>query len=148
MITAKKRPPSYFLFIFWLRGHASPVDPSCSTPAVSDITNSFLNDPITQEEILSALSNRNCHSALGPDDVNISYLKNDLCVQFMLSFFNTCLQHGKVPSQWLQSIIQPIPKSSGRSLEPGDYRCISIQSSVMKILCSILNTRLSDYQII
>ena len=97
------------------------------------------------EEILSALCNRNCHSALGPDGVSISYLKNDLCVQFMHSFFNTCLQHGKVPSQWLPSIIQPIPKSCGGSLEPGDYRGTSIQSSVMKILCSILNNRISDY---
>jgi len=49
----------------------------------------------------------------------------------MHSFFNTCLQHGKVPGQWLQSIIQLIPKSNGSSLEPGDWRGISIQSSVL-----------------
>ena len=66
----------------------------------------------------------------------------------MTFVFSSCtpfVTQWKVPSQWLQSIIQPIPKSGGRSLEPGDYRGISIQSSVMKILCSILNNRLSDY---
>ena len=123
----------------------SPVDLSCTTPAVNDLENSFLNDPITQDEILSALSNRNSHSALGPDGISISFLKNDLCIEFMHSTFNTCLQHGKVPGQWIRSIIQPIPRSNGSSLEPRDYRGISIQSSVMKILCSIINIHLSNY---
>ena len=47
--------------------------------------------------------------------------------------------------QWLKSIIKLIPKPGGDPLNPSDYRGISLQSVIMKVFCSILNTRLGEY---
>ena len=85
------------------------------------------------------------NSAPGPDNILASFLKNDSCIGFMLSFFNQCLLLGQIPSLWSQSVIQPIPKAGGNPLCPADYRGISLQSIVMKVFCSVLNNRLCDY---
>ena len=52
---------------------------------------------------------------------------------------------GVVPCPWQQSIIKPIPKPGGNSIDPNDYRGISLQSVVTKVLCYIMNSRLCEY---
>ena len=97
---------------------------------------------MTRDELMSALGRTKSNSAPGPDKIVASFLKNE---NLMLSFFSRCFLLGKIPSTWLQSIVQPIPKPGGDPMNPGDYMGICLQSTVMKVFCSILNSRLSDY---
>ena len=106
---------------------------------------SCLNESFVLEEVDTALLKLNSKSAPGPDDIMVSFLKNPLCASFLCQLFNKCLGAGKVPFPWLQSIIKPIPKPGGNPLDPSDYRGISLQSVVTKVLCCTLNARLSDY---
>ena len=75
----------------------------------------------------------------------VSFLKNPSCTSFLCQLFNKCLGSGRVPFPWLQSIINPIPKPGGNPLDPSDYRGISLQSVATKVLCCILNARLSEF---
>lgn len=57
-----------------------------------------------------------------------------------------CFQSGLVPSEWQRGIIAPIPKcDSDDPRVPLNYRGITLASSVYKLYCSILNSRLSAW---
>ena len=101
-----------------------------------------LNKPFSIQEIEFALNKINSNSAPGPDELRVGYIDNPLCASFL---FNTCLTMGVAPLPWLCSFIKPIFKPGGNSLDPSDYRGISLQSVVPKILCSVMNTRLCEH---
>ena len=50
-----------------------------------------------------------------------------------------------VPSVWRESLVAPVPKKQSRGTCVTDnFRGISLTSSVSKVLCVILNARLTD----
>ena len=106
---------------------------------------SYLSDEIALLEVKQALNHMNSNKAPGVDEIKASFLKNEICLKFLHTFYNSCLRIGKIPMQWLKSIIKPIPKPGGDPLNPSDYRGISLQSVIMKVFCSILNARLGEY---
>ena len=59
----------------------------------------------------------------------------------LASLFNRCLAEGIYPTQWKHAIITPVPKM-GNSMDPADYRPISLLSIISKIferhLCYLL----------
>ena len=60
----------------------------------------------------------------------------------MCIYFNS----GLVPTIWLKSIINPIPKGSKKDpYTPLNYRGISLQSCVYKVYSGLLNSRISAY---
>lgn len=105
----------------------------------------FLSEPFSLEEIICAIKKINSKSAPGPDELKVCYFDNQTCSQFLYELFNKCLELGFVPTAWMCSFIKPIPKTGGNLLDPSDYRGISLQSVVTKVLCSAMNTRLCEY---
>ena len=106
---------------------------------------SMLNEPFTEQEVELAIQNINTKSAPGPDEIKVPFIQNKICSSFLGILFNKCLSLGVVPCPWQQSIIKPIPKPGGNSIDPNDYRGISLQSVVTKVLCYIMNSRLCEY---
>ena len=84
-------------------------------------------------------------SAPGHDGMKFSFLDNAVCSTLLLKLFNKCLEIGISPLVWASSIIKPILKPGGNSIDPSCYRGISLQSCVTKLLCHIMNYRLCDY---
>jgi len=52
---------------------------------------------------------------------------------FVTRLFNLSIQSGKVPAEWKQFLVVPIPKSSDLS-SPNNYRPISLLSILSKLL--------------
>jgi len=50
----------------------------------------------------------------------------------------------KVPEEWGKGIIVPIPKK-GQSMDPGNYRGITLLNVIPKLFTSIIHERLSEY---
>ena len=113
----------------------------------SQIVFSGLDDPISIDEIELVIKHFSNQKTAGPDDIQASFIKNSQCINFLCIFFSKCFSSGLIPSALLKSIIHPIEKSGADSdsLNPSDYRGISLQSVVMKVFCAVLNNRLSDY---
>ena len=124
--------------------------PPISTDCLQNVTPEFLDssslsEPFTVEEIEFALKKINVKSAPGHDGIKVPYLQNVPCSEFLCNLFNKCLELGESPLPWMCSIIKPIPKPGGNPLNPSDYRGISLQSCVTKILCFVMNVRLTEY---
>lgn len=121
-----------------------------SDSLVSDCVNSLpnppscdsLNDPISLEEVESAVYANPTSKAAGFDKIRANYIKNAPCVSFLHTFFNFCLQSGCTPTAWGRAIIKPIPKTNRPTKKPNDYRGISLQPVIAKTYCRILNNRL------
>ena len=85
--------------------------------------------------------------APGFDKVNNLYLKN-ISEEFklvLLKLFNNCLKEGKIPDDWKRSRINMIPKKSGLSNDPNEYRPISLTSCLCKLFERLLIKRTVDF---
>ena len=57
-----------------------------------------------------------------------------------------CFKNSRLPSLWLKSIINPIPKSQKDDPRvPLNYRGISLMSTVYKLYSTLLNDRLTTF---
>ena len=61
-----------------------------------------------------------------------------------VALFDVCWEHGIVPSLWRESFVVPVPKKQTREVcDVNTFRGISLTSLVSKVLCKILENRLS-----
>ena len=90
------------------------------TPSVSHAhcDSSLLNTPFTMEELEFAFHKANSKSAPGHDGMKFSFLDNAVCSTLLLKLFNKCLEIGISPLVWASSIIKPILKPGGNSIDP------------------------------
>ena len=90
----------------------------------------------TQSQVLSLIANLPLDSASGPDFISTRMLKYTAhsIVSPLTHIFNLSLSSGHVPSDWKNSFIVPIPKSSSNTSDPSNYRPISLLSVISKIL--------------
>ena len=70
---------------------------------------------------------------------------NSITHNALLTIFNKCLETGKTPEEWANSIIIPIHKQGKNKSEPLSYRGISLMATSAKIFTSILNNRIKQY---
>lgn len=104
------------------------------------------NSCITLLDVKKALDSASRGKAFGCDGIPTEVLMNDASVLFLHSLYNICFNTATIPSIWGKCVINPIPKSSTTDpRDPLSYRGISLASSVYKIYCSILNSRLSSW---
>ncbi|CAC5401696.1 unnamed protein product [Mytilus coruscus] len=105
-----------------------------------DITE--LNEPITREEVITAVTRAKVRKATGIDDI----LKNDTAIELLYQILSGCFQLGKVPLEWTRGIINPILKPNADDERiPLNYRGITLISVPCKIYCIILNQRISKW---
>ena len=92
-------------------------------------TNVFLHNVITYDEVKSVVKMAgNC------DQIYNDILDNMDCKLTLMTLFNACFAHSKIPEYWLKSIISPIPKRSLKDqFIPVSYRGVSLLSHVGKL---------------
>ena len=108
--------------------------------------NREFNNPISQEEVLSALNKLKPRKAAGPDTIIGEILKNakEEIAPFFVKLFNHLFDNGIYPRNWTESIILPLHKK-GDVNDPGNYRGISLSDISSKIYGSIINKRIQSW---
>ena len=93
------------------------------------------------KEVLSKLKNK---KSPGKDMILNEMLKvgRELLKPVLVKLFNNTFFSGLFPDLWKNNLITMIYKS-GPTADPNNYRGISINSSVLKLFCSILNKRVN-----
>ena len=116
----------------------------CVVPELSlTVTHEDLDAPITEADVKMALARMSSGKAAGLDGIPGDYLKflgNDI-VPFLTKLFSEMYEKQYFPKSWCHAIIVPIHKS-GNSLDPRNYRGISLLSNMSKLFMSILSNRL------
>ena len=106
----------------------------------------IFNEHISIFEVKKALDRSKKGKASGIDQIPVEVLCNDTSISFLHVLFNVCFDKGIIPSMWNKCIISPIPKSSTTDpRDPLSYRGIALASSMYKLYCSVLNTRISSW---
>lgn len=108
---------------------------------------SALNDPISLNEIISAIKTLKANKSSGIDEIINEYITSTTQVMLPIYelLFNVILDSGFIPEDWTKGIIVPIYKNKGNKRDPSNYRPITLLSCLGKLFTCILNNRLSKY---
>ena len=108
--------------------------------------NRTLNAKITKDELSRILRNLKKGKAVGNDKIANEFLQvlPDNILDILLDFLNLNLEVGETCSDWCIGIISLIHKDGPRD-DPNNYRGICVMNALLKVLCTLLNERLTDY---
>ena len=83
--------------------------------------------------------------AVGPDSIANKFLKAapPNLLRIILKFLNLNLRQGLTCKKWCQDLIAPIHKDGDKS-DPNNYRGICVMNALLKVLCTLLNDRLTE----
>lgn len=109
-----------------------------------------LNRPFEIDELRRALASLKTGKAPGEDEIPAEVFKiltttveGTAMGKAMLVLLNRVYACGKIPESWQCSILVPIFKQKGEVSDPGNYRGIALMNTTLKILCVMLNVRLT-----
>ena len=119
-----------------------------SLPHLENISspNSPLDNPVTEEEIKKAIKHLKNGKAVGPDYICNEMLKCglDILLKPLVHLFNTIINKGDYPDSWKVGYITPVYKK-GSTVDPNNYRGITVSSCLSKVFTYILSERLNKY---
>ena len=109
--------------------------------------NQILNNYITRQEISTCIKNLKAGKSPGEDKILNEYIKStkDIFLPLYEKLFNKVFDCGYLPDSWLEGTIKPIYKNKGNSMQPQNYRPITILSCVGKLFTPILNNTLTRF---
>ena len=109
-------------------------------------TNIMLNAKITKEELIRIIKSLKKGKAVGNDRIANEFLQvcPDKILDTLLDYLNLNLEVGKTCADWCIGIISLIHKDGPRD-DPNNYRGICVMNALLKVLCTLLNERLTDY---
>ena len=95
---------------------------------------------------MNAIRNLKNGKASGFDTIFNEMLKNspEFILDLLHKFVNLCLRQTLVPNSWCLEIINPTFKD-GNLHDPNNYRGLSISSVLLKVPCTLLNSRIQSY---
>ena len=113
---------------------------------VFEDSESFLNRPISKEEVLLALRKLKNKKAAGPDGIIGEMLKNtgSYVLDFFVKLFNALFEKGVFPERWTESIVLPLFKK-GDANNPNNNRGISLCDASSKVYSTIVNLKLQEW---
>ena len=100
---------------------------------------------ITKEETERAISSLKNNKALGADAIYNEQMKesNDLISASLTQLYNKCIQIGRIPDSWRESIIKVLYKGKGKTDSPDSYRGIALENVMFKVFTKIIATRIA-----
>ena len=111
--------------------HKNSLEAEINEPEYNQ--NNFLNDNFSFDRIFHIICKLNKNKAVGIDLIPNDVLKNVDVGIILTKYFNLLFKTGIVPSLWLKSVINPIPKGAGKDpYIPLNYRGISLLSCIGK----------------
>ncbi len=110
------------------------------------ISNPQLNLPISMDEIKSFGDKLQVNKATGVGNIPYFGLKNSDILHILHQLFSKLFESCILPSVWLKSVINHIPKGSNKDPHiPINYRGIHFLSCVGKVFSGIINHSIVDY---
>ncbi len=107
------------------------------------ISNPQLNLPISMDKIKSFVGKLQVNKATGLDNIPHFVLNNPDVLHILYQLFSKLFESCILPSVWLKSVINPIPKGSNKDpYIPFNYTGISLLSCIGKVLSESLITAL------
>ena len=102
-------------------------------------------EPITENEVLKAISQLNSNKSADESGLTAEHLKNsgDTLINEITDIFNTILQEKCVPSQFKSGILTPVLKKSKDSTVLDNYRGITVTPVLGKLFEITILPRLS-----
>jgi hypothetical protein len=109
---------------------------SIMSPLTSEIT------PHELDTILTSLPN---NKSPGPSKITYEDLKHlgPNTKNMLLNIFNHCIKFGKIPTNWKQALVYPIPKPKDFDCLLNNTRPITLLETPRKLLVKILTNRLN-----
>ena len=121
-----------------------PISQKCSPSTCSQSNLEFIF--ISSEVVSALLSSLKTDKATGPDGISARLLTecaNEIAPS-LTALFNKSLSLGKVPQEWKEANVVPVPKR-GDLRELTNYRPISLLSLISKTLEQVVNMHVSDF---
>ncbi|OXA64322.1 Retrovirus-related Pol polyprotein from type-1 retrotransposable element R2 [Folsomia candida] len=109
-------------------------------------SSSWLDDPFDENELRTTIKKLSNNKTLGIDGIPNEVLKA-ISIRHtpqLLEIMNRILETGEIPEDWCKTLIQPIFKKGDRE-EPSNYRPISLLSTLLKLLTSMIASRLGRW---
>jgi len=124
--------------------HKSMLENSMQDPLYC--ANDTLNCLLSMQEVQAAVNRSKAGKAVGIDRIPNEILKLEPIVELLHKLFQLIFDCGKIPSEWQNALILPIPKDAKNDKRiPLHYRGISLLSCISKIYSSVLNKRIVTY---
>ncbi|VDP29472.1 unnamed protein product, partial [Echinostoma caproni] len=127
--------------------YASVYTPDSSTLVHLLDTDTALNwTPFTIEEVILELRRLKVQQSPEPDGIHqliLRELADELALP-LSNLFNLSFTQGRLPRQWMDAVIVPLPKVGDRS-DPGNYRPVSLISVVGKAMKRLVAARLRQH---
>ncbi len=125
--------------------------PSCTTRTdnnrvQNNTLNTKLNQPIITSEINQSINKLKANKSTGIDRISNEMIKQATpeIIATIKDTFNFFLEITTIPKSWCQGLITPIYKK-GNKMDPSNYRGICVANAMLKLLCTILNNRMTNY---
>jgi len=102
----------------------------------TDEHNIHLNIPFSQHKLGRALRQAKQNTSPGEDGIPYECLKKlpGAGQRILLKLYNVIRETGKLPHNWKNSIVLPIPKAGKDPHQPSSYRPIALTSTLCKIM--------------
>ena len=115
-------------------------------PKVDTEHNEFLNKKFVMKELDDVIKCLRFDKSVGPDRIANEFLKlaDPELLKLILKFLNLNLKDGITCKEWCYDLITLIHKE-GPKADPNNYRGICIMNALLKVLCTIMNNRLTAY---
>jgi hypothetical protein len=113
-------------------------------PKLSDEQRKFVDNPLTLEELKSAL--KSCkESSPGPDGISYAIYKSfwESIAPHVLNAWNFSLEKGSLPASNLESVITLLPKQGKDAGDIKNWRPITLSNCDSKIITKAISIRLS-----
>jgi hypothetical protein len=113
---------------------------------ISNYEESYLDFPITNEEINQASKSLGSKKSPGKDGLINEIIKASLpdTGNIIKKLFQKIFQSGIYPDEWKKGLNVPIHKS-GDVTNPNNYRGITINNVLGNFFCQIINNRITNY---
>ena len=111
-----------------------------------EVANSIFLAETSESEIKKIILNLKKHKAPGLDNITASTLQEtvDHVIKPLCYICNKIISTGEYPKAFKTALIKPVFKSGDR-LEIGNYRPISLISTIAKIMETLIKNRVTDY---
>ena len=121
-----------------------PAERACISQPLGDKLDIDCSPP-TQNEILKAIKSLKNNKAPGIDNITAEVLKTDIrfATDWLFDLFYKIWNAETIPEDWCRGLIVKLPKKGDRT-QCTNWRGITLLSVPSKIVCKIIQMRLSD----
>lgn len=134
-----------------IRDHFHPPAPTINCAVVPQILSNIPHSRLPQDlssafshlEVQNTINKLPRNSTPGPDSIPYEIMGTEIApTHFLVAILNSVLTLGKIPLSWKKSRSILLHKGGDPHLAK-QWRPIALQSSLLKLLCSLLESRLS-----